>query len=294
MTAFTAWINGFLLGEYKGGYTPFSFELTPHLQGEGENVLVVQLDSTERSDIPPFGSEIDYMTFGGIYREAALRVVPTTYLDNTLAKPINVLSSKPSLEVDCFLAGQAVVCSNCNHLKFYIRVNSVESNPWVLLAELNPASEEFNHLTYPPFILDRKKISATTNPGWGDLRIDGYLKGEKVISKSLSGRGVDTKFKLLPDDTSLLADGADATRVVMRVTDEFGAVRTYANDAITLHLEGPADLIGDKPFSLIGGTGAVWVRARETSGTVRLTATHPRLGSQTIQILLSSAPSEME
>lgn len=26
-------------------------------------------------------------------------------------------------------------------------------------------------------------------------------------------------------------------------------------------LEGPAELIGDNPFALIGGTGAVWIRA---------------------------------
>ena len=40
-------------------------------------------------------------------------------------------------------------------------------------------------------------------------------KGKKVISKSLSGRGVDTKFMLLPDDKTLMADGADSTRVVL-------------------------------------------------------------------------------
>ena len=70
-----------------GGFTPFSFELTPHLRREGNNVLVVQLDSTERADIPPFGNEIDYLTFGGIYREVSLRIVPSTYLDNIFAWP---------------------------------------------------------------------------------------------------------------------------------------------------------------------------------------------------------------
>ncbi|HUK48708.1 MAG TPA: hypothetical protein VLW06_13985, partial [Terriglobales bacterium] len=35
MTASTVWINGQKLGEYKGGYTPFSFELTPHLDFDG-------------------------------------------------------------------------------------------------------------------------------------------------------------------------------------------------------------------------------------------------------------------
>jgi beta-galactosidase len=107
MTASTVWINGDLLGEYKGGYTPFSFELTPHLHSSGNNVLVVHLDSTERSDIPPFGDMVDYLTFGGIYREVTLRIVPATWIDNIFVRPTNVLSPKPSLEVDCFLAGTA-------------------------------------------------------------------------------------------------------------------------------------------------------------------------------------------
>ncbi len=688
MTASSVLINGNLLGEYRGGFTPFSFELTRHLRHDGDNVLVVQLDSTERVDIPPFGNEIDYLTFGGIYREVALRIVPSTYLDNIFARPKDVLSGKPSLEVDCFLAGQegargelsleielrdgqrtlakaghfvisegardhdtsadpsttapvytttetindptrhtvslqaiegvklwdlenpnlytvyvrllqdgrvidedmrrigfreatftdlgfsingkivklrgldrhqtfpfvgqamparvqrqdalilrknlhcnivrtshypqsrhfldccdeigllvleeipgwqhigpepwkqisidnvgrmvrrdwnhpsiilwgvrinesrddhsfyvrtnalahsldptrqtggiryfqesefledvftmndfgfplkkpnhprylntefvghtyptkttddderqrehtlrharihnqlasdpqyaggigwcafdynthsnfgagdricyhgvmdifrepkaaagfyksqcdpseevvlepafhwansdestsftkAVVCSNCDHLKFYMRKDGVKGSPLELIAELDPDRTEFNYLTYPPFILDRSKIPSNERHGWGDLRIDGYLKGNQVISKSLSGRGVDSKFMLLPDDTSLAADGADSTRVVLRVTDEFGAVRPYANDPIVLKLEGPAELIGDNPFALIGGTGALWVRAKEQAGTVRLIATHPWLGSQTVEIVVTNASVEM-
>src|SRR5439155_3647646 len=106
MTASTIWINGVSLGEYRGGFTPFSFDLTSHLRQDGDNVLVVQLDSTERADIPPFGNDIDYLTFGGIYREVALRIVPSVYLDNIFARPKDVLSGKPSLDVDCFLAGR--------------------------------------------------------------------------------------------------------------------------------------------------------------------------------------------
>jgi beta-galactosidase len=44
MTASTVWINGVRLGEYKGGFTPFSFELTPHIRLHDENVLVVEVD----------------------------------------------------------------------------------------------------------------------------------------------------------------------------------------------------------------------------------------------------------
>ena len=103
MTASTVWINGAKLGEYKGGYTPFSFELTPHLDFDGENLLAVDVDSTERPDIPPFGYEIDYLTFGGIYREVSLRVVPATFIENIFVRPKDVLSANPSVDVDCFV-----------------------------------------------------------------------------------------------------------------------------------------------------------------------------------------------
>jgi beta-galactosidase len=188
---------------------------------------------------------------------------------------------------------KALVCSNCDHLKFYLREQSVESNPWKLIAELDPDRKEFEHLAYPPFELELEKIDRKQfGIAWGDLRIDGFINGKQVISKSLSGAGEDRKFTLLPDDLTLMADGADTTRVVLRVTDQFDAIRTYANDPIVFTLEGPARLIGDNPFALIGGTGAVWIRAKETAGKVRLTAKHPRLGTQTVEFNLKTTPLE--
>jgi beta-galactosidase len=654
MTASTVWINGVRLGEYKGGYTPFSFDLTPHIDFAGENVLAVDVDSTERPDIPPFGYQIDYLTFGGIYREVSLRVVPGTFIENIFAKPMDVLSAHPRVQVDCFLqsleasgepmnlevelrdgnqvltkgtqkvpasagattepvahtvvlenlsgiklwdlatpnlysvhvrlvkgtqtvdqdsrrigfreaqftnhgfelngkgiklrgldrhqtfpfVGQAMpgrpqrrdaeilrvnlrcnivrtshypqsrhfldacdelgllvleeipgwqhigdeawklisidnlrrmierdwnhpsiilwgvrineskddhdfytrtnalahkldptrqtggiryfqesefledvftmndfgfplkppnhprylntefvghtyptktidnkerlmehtvrharvhdqlasnpqyaggigwcafdynthydfgsgdricyhgvtdmfrepkpaagfyksqcdpseeivlepafhwargdesigftngmVCSNCDHLKFYVGDK--------LVAEADPDKTRFQHLRYAPFTANLQ----ASGHQFGDLKIEGYLQGKKVISKTLSGKGIDQKFTLLPDDTKLNADGADTTRVVLRVTDEYGAIRPFANDAIKLELEGPAEIIGDNPFALVGGTGAIWIRAKEQAGTVQLTATHPVLGVQKIQFeLVNVAP----
>jgi beta-galactosidase len=655
MTASTVWINGEKLGEYKGGYTPFSFELTPHIDFDGENVLAVDVDSTERPDIPPFGYEIDYLTFGGIYREASLRIVPATFIENIFVRPRDVLSAKPVVDVDCFVqhlepskdvltidvelldgdrviakasqqvasagsptgplphtlrlehltginlwdfekrslytarvrlrhgsqlldedsrrfgfrkaeftdhgfelngkviklrgldrhqtfpwVGQAMpgrvqrrdadilrnklkcnivrtshypqsrhfldacdemgllvleeipgwqhigdkawqdisvdnvsrmirrdwnhpsvilwgvrinesrdnhdfytrtnalahqldptrqtggiryfqesefledvftmndfgfplkppnhprylntefaghtyptktidqverltehtirharvhdqlasspqyaggigwcafdynthgnfgsgdricyhgvtdifrepkpaagfyksqcdpseeivlepafhwargdasvgfskamVCSNCDHLKFYIDDK--------LIADVEPDRKQFAHLRYAPFILEMGELFHK----WGDLRIEGYIQGKQVISKNMSGKGVDTKFMLLPDDTELIADGADTTRVVLRVTDEFGAVQPFANDSIRFELEGPADIIGDNPFSLIGGTGAIWIRAHETPGRATLKAIHPSLGPQQVEITIAGSSAEI-
>ena len=654
MTASTVWINGVRLGEYKGGYTPFSFDLTPHIDFDGENVLAVDVDSSERADIPPFGYEIDYLTFGGIYREVSLRVVPSTFIENIFTKPKNVLSATPGLDVDCFvqylesshepltvevelLDGQrvvakgaqpvasaqasadlithtvtfqnlsgvklwsmedrnlytvrtrlkrgaqvidedsrrfgfreaqftdhgfelngkviklrgldrhqtfpfvgqamparaqrrdaqilrknlkcnivrtshypqsrhfldacdelgllvleeipgwqhigdkdwqeisvdnvrrmirrdwnhpsvilwgvrinesrdnhdfytrtnalahqldptrqtggiryfqqsefledvftmndfgfplkppnhprylntefvghtyptktidqverltehtlrharihdqlasnpqyaggigwcafdynthgnfgsgdricyhgvtdifrepkpaagfyksqcdpaeeivlepafhwargdasvgfskAVVCSNCEHLKFYIDDK--------LVADVDPDRKQFANLRYAPFVLELGELFHK----WGDLRVEGYIQNKLVITKAFSGNGVDTQFLVLPDDKELIADGADSTRVVFRLTDEFGRVKPFANDAIRLEIEGPAQIIGDNPFSLVGGTGAVWIRSGEQAGKVTLKAAHPSLGSQQVTITLT--PSEAE
>jgi len=175
---------------------------------------------------------------------------------------------------------KAMVCSNCEHLKFYIDDK--------LIAEVAPDRTQFAHLRYAPFVLEMGELFHK----WGDLRIAGYIGGKQVIEKRMSGRGVDAKFLLLPDDKELAADGADATRVVLRVTDEFGAVIPFANDSIRLELDGPAEIIGDNPFSLIGGTGAVWIRALEQPGTVRLKAIHPSLGAQQIEIGVRAVPNE--
>jgi beta-galactosidase len=78
----------------------------------------------------------------------------------------------------------------------------------------------------------------------------------------------------------------------MRVADEFGNLRRYSTAAIELSLDGPAEIIGENPFSLVGGGGAVWIRAKQEPGNVTLRAKHPVLGTKEIQIQISAAEPE--
>ena len=66
------YMNGTRLAEHHNGYTAFEAELTETLRYGEDNVLAVRVDSREDQDIPPFGNVIDYMTYGGIYREVSL------------------------------------------------------------------------------------------------------------------------------------------------------------------------------------------------------------------------------
>lgn len=182
--------------------------------------------------------------------------------------------------------GTAVIASNCEKLKCYL----LRPEGWKVFAEVEPDRKQFPHLRYAPFVVDLDK---TLGWDWGDLKIEGYIGGQLKITRTLSGRGVDRDFVVVADDPELIADGADVTRVVLKVTDEFGNVRPFANDPIVVKLDGPADLIGDNPFALFGGVGAVWVRARDSAGTVTLTATHPRLGSKTVTIKIAAATGEV-
>jgi beta-galactosidase len=168
----------------------------------------------------------------------------------------------------------AMVSSNCDSIKMYIADR--------LVADLKPDRETFPHLKYPPFV---KNIRDEIYKGaWGDMKIEGYIDGKKVITKMLSGRGADRQLLVEPDDRELLGDGIDATRVVLKVTDEYGSIRPLANAAIALSVTGPGEIIGENPFSVFGGVGAVWIKSKQAAGVVKVTARHPVLGSKTVDI----------
>jgi beta-galactosidase len=50
--------------------------------------------------------------------------------------------------------------------------------------------------------------------------------------------------------------------------------------------------VGENPFSLSGGAGAIWVKAGEAAGTIRLEARHQYLGAKTVQIRVRAAEAE--
>lgn len=174
-----------------------------------------------------------------------------------------------------------VVASNCDMLRCYLGNRMV--------AEARPDRENHPNLPHPPFLV---RIAGLWGAEFGDLRIDGYLGGELVATRRLSGSGVDAQFVVRADDTELAGDGRDATRVVLAVTDEYGNHRPQATGAVTLRVAGPGELLGENPFALTAGVGAVWLRAAEASGTARLHATHPVLGERVVEVAVRPVPEE--
>ena len=177
--------------------------------------------------------------------------------------------------------GIVPICSNCDHLKIYYGER--------LLMEADPDRQTYPHLKYPPFMVNLNRLSFGD---WADLKIEGYLSGKLAATRNLSGSGTDAKLIVKPDDAELEGDGRDATRLVLAVTDRFGNLRPFASGAIQLSLTGPGEIVGENPFALSGGAGAVWVKAKEAPGVIRLRARHQYLGTQTFEIRVRRADRE--
>ena len=75
-------VNGKLAGEHVGGYTGFRLDVTDLVDRAGENTLAVRLDTHEDPTVPPFGYVVDYLTYGGLYREVWLESRGERYISD--------------------------------------------------------------------------------------------------------------------------------------------------------------------------------------------------------------------
>ncbi len=92
------YLDGEKLGEHRCGYTAFSVELTKGLAPGTDALVSLRIDSRETLDQPPFGFVIDYMTYGGLYREVWLEVCAESCVTDVFARP-SLPEDKPLLAI---------------------------------------------------------------------------------------------------------------------------------------------------------------------------------------------------
>lgn len=74
------YLNGKKLGKHVGGFTPFNYEITHLLKGQG-NSLVVKVDNKRSvEDIPTLN--YDWWNYGGITRDVNIVEVPSTFIQD--------------------------------------------------------------------------------------------------------------------------------------------------------------------------------------------------------------------
>jgi beta-galactosidase len=172
------------------------------------------------------------------------------------------------------------IFSNCERLELF-----VASRPY---ATLHPDTTNYPYIPHAPFFAELD-LDGSSRP---ELRIDGYVGNRMVLSRSFSSDPARDRLLLAADDGELRSDIVDATRLVFKVEDRFGAERAFANGIVVFDLSGPGRLVGDNPFSLedSGGVGALWVRTIPGQiGRIRVKGTHSSLSASLVEINVTAA-----
>ncbi|MGI6705824.1 MAG: glycoside hydrolase family 2 protein [Clostridia bacterium] len=108
------WVNGRMVGEHKGGYTPFRFDITDYLE-PGNNRLVVRVEDRIGNTSQPRGKQswkeknfnCWYTRVTGIWQTVWLEAVGSTYIDRVKLTPD--LDAK-KVKIDAFLEGPVEDC----------------------------------------------------------------------------------------------------------------------------------------------------------------------------------------
>ncbi len=105
------YLNEKRIFSHRDGYTGFEVPLNGHLN-KGKNQIRIVVDGSENPDIPPFGGQIDYLCYAGIYRDVWLKITDLVAIDSLKIETLNPLESTCSMQIACQLRGSARLFGN--------------------------------------------------------------------------------------------------------------------------------------------------------------------------------------
>ncbi|MGD9126757.1 MAG: glycoside hydrolase family 2 TIM barrel-domain containing protein [Planctomycetia bacterium] len=112
------WVNGKLLGQHKGSWTPFEFDITDLVTpGTKDNLIAVQVDNRMRRDVMPH--HIDFNFMGGLHREVYLIATDPTYIESVRVTTPQVSEKLAQVEVKTKIRNES------SQKKSYAVVNTI-------------------------------------------------------------------------------------------------------------------------------------------------------------------------
>jgi len=115
----------------------------------------------------------------------------------------------------------------------------------------------------------------------------GKIKGKTVIKRQMPADKLPVELKAWTDSGELAADGRDMTQLSFMMVDRFGNLCPYATGVVTAVAAGGVELIGENPFALVGGRGALYVRAgrKKGKGEIRLRVSSGQQAQVTVRLV---------
>ena len=186
------YLNGEKIAEHACGYTAFRVEITSFVRYGMENLLAVRLDTTETPAVPPFGFVLDYLAYGGLYREVWLDVRGADVIEDVFVITPSLGRAEIALTVSgsgarrrvTLLDDKGAVCAVAegDDNKYY--VNYSNARPWTLDApKLYSIRAEL--LDGSGAVTDEKTVRFGFRTA--EFRRSGfYLNGERVFLRGLN------------------------------------------------------------------------------------------------------------
>lgn len=183
----TVFINGKEIGNHRGGYTAFNFNISQFLNYEAYNVIEVTVDNSHNEDIPPL--DADFTFYGGIYRDVELITLPKQHfsLDDFASEGFyinypQVSAEKASVEVTALLKNTA---SNKSKTELKLILSDADGHVITSYSEklkLKPQSTEELKIKLPE--VKNPKLWSPESP---------YLYKLELILMDEDGRVLDSK-----------------------------------------------------------------------------------------------------
>jgi len=106
------YVNGTFVGQHKGGYTGFSYDITPNVKA-GDNVVAVHLDARWTDTLTPTGG--DHIFIGGIYRNVSLVITDPLHVTwyGTFVTTPQATSASGTVKVKTEIKNDGTATASC-------------------------------------------------------------------------------------------------------------------------------------------------------------------------------------
>ncbi len=94
----TVFVNDEKIGEHRGGYTGFVFDISEALKIGEENQIRIEVDNAHNTDIPPLDADFNF--YGGIYRDLQLILTDEIHFELENEATGNMLIKTPEVSAE--------------------------------------------------------------------------------------------------------------------------------------------------------------------------------------------------
>lgn len=120
-------LNGKSVGKHAGGYTRFSFDITPFISVGSENDFTIKVDNSFNKNIPPLTA--DFTFFGGIYRDVWLIATAKQHISTNFYASSGVFITTPNVSAEKASVSIKTLINNASNSIRKVRVEQKVISP---------------------------------------------------------------------------------------------------------------------------------------------------------------------